>query len=75
MTTPVLSRHQIDAMDAIFAFSKAMSDGNLSTLDLREVMRQAIADGHEMLAVQIIMATEALRPLAPGFFLPKQQES
>lgn len=54
------SAQQMDAMDALFAFCEAMNKG-LSTNDLADVMRASIASGHDRLAIDLAMASHALR--------------
>lgn len=49
-----------DAMDALFAFSEAMDKG-VTTADLIRVAGLAIEDGHDMLIVALVMATEAVK--------------
>ena len=55
----------IDAMEALFAFSEAMSKG-VTMQDLADVMTMAIKDGHDMLRIQLAMALEVIpEPAAP----------
>ena len=49
----------IDAMNALFDFSEAMHQGELSINDLAEVMTEAIECG-DMLAIELSMAQIAL---------------
>jgi len=67
MTQP--NKYQIDAMDAVFAFSEAMTEGDLTILDLQNVIRLAVADGHEMLQIQIAMLSVALEKETQTFLL------
>ncbi len=56
-----VSPAQIKAMDALFAFADAMSDGGgLSTSDLIDVMELAIDGGWDMLSIQLTMAGMAV---------------
>lgn len=55
-----MTDHQIAAMDALFAFSEAMTAGGLSIADLAAVMHKAIADGSDLLVIQLSMAILAL---------------
>lgn len=54
-----MKRETIDAMDALMQFADAMQQG-VTVLDLQEAMQLAIADGHDMLAIDLAMAQVAL---------------
>ena len=54
-----MNEHQIDAMEAIFELCEAMSKGNMSLNDLTEVIRAAVSEGHDMMAIQLSMAAIA----------------
>ena len=55
------SEAQFKAMEAIFSFSEAMTEGELSTNELTEIISLAIEEGHEMLLIQLSMATQAVK--------------
>lgn len=50
----------VDAVEAAFALSKAIADGELSVLDLEAVFRMAVAEGHEHIAICLSMASIAV---------------
>lgn len=56
-----LSEHQHDAMQAIFDFEEAVRDGGLSILSLSQVVKLAVADGHDMLLIALQMMIEAIK--------------
>lgn len=55
-----MTKHQMQAMEALFAFSAAMDEGGLSIADLEEVVRMAVAAGHELMLINLAMAKLAL---------------
>ena len=59
-----MNAHQIQCMESLFAFSESVTKGKLSALDIAEVMRLAIREGHDMLMIQLTMATMALQMIA-----------
>lgn len=50
----------VDAMEALFAFSKAMEEGDVSTRDLSQVMGLAVEDGFDLLQIGLAMASAAV---------------
>lgn len=55
-----MSEYQIRAMDALFEFEKAVTEGELTSIDLQRVMEAAIQDGHQMLQISLTMAITAI---------------
>ena len=55
----------IAAMEAIFALSAAIDD-DMSIQDLVDVMSLSIAGGHDLLALQLLMAQQALQLARPA---------
>jgi len=51
---------KVEAMEALFAFAAAVNDGGLSIQDLADTMRVAIEGGHDMLKIDLAMASIAL---------------
>lgn len=61
MSEGMSSEPAVTAMEALFAFTKTVTDGELSISDLRTVMSIAIESGHDNMAICLGMASEALR--------------
>lgn len=61
----VLTETQKKAMDALFQFSAAVDEGDLSVRDLADVIKAALQTGHDVLEIQLSMACNAVR-LAKG---------
>ncbi len=57
--------YRIRAMEALFAFSDAMEQGELSIIDLRAIILDAVDDGHDVMRIGLLMACNALE-LAKG---------
>ena len=50
----------MDCMEALFAFQDALNTGEVTTVELEDVMRMAIASGHDMMMIGLTMALVAL---------------
>lgn len=55
-----VTEQQIEVMEAIFQFSSAMSEGEVTTLDLSKVIGFSVQDGLEVLAIQCAMLHRAI---------------
>ncbi len=56
-----MSNCQLDAMYHVFELQKVMDEGNLSLGELVEVVKMAVASGHEELIICLQMVSHAVQ--------------